>query len=152
MANVDSSGYAIDAWSNSATLNRIRYAVSNAQSGAFLETNGMRNWTMDNILASNQLLYVCRTGTGVTTSGCAAASDALANNAIAVVWSLGANAGAGGAAPHEDKNYKAALTSYTRVLVMAERSNQAGNVFDDQMTWIGPPLVFNRLIAVGLLP
>jgi type II secretory pathway pseudopilin PulG len=146
---VDGSGYALDAWG--LTQNRIRYAVANnwpsAGSSAFIQTNGMRNATMTSILSATTLLYVCRTGTGVTTTGCATSTDALSNNAIAMIWSLGENAPTGGSAPHEDKNL-----NNTRVFVLAPYSTNAGSVFDDQLTWIGPPMLFNRMVAAGMLP
>lgn len=146
---VDGSGYALDAWG--LTQNRIRYAVANATvngvTNPFTKTSGMRNATMASMQASTLLLYICSTGTGVTTTGCAAAADELSDNAVAVIWSLGENAPTGGAAPHEDKNL-----NNTRVFVLAPYSTNAGAVFDDQLTWIGPPMLFNRLIAAGQLP
>lgn len=146
---VDGSGYALDAWG--LTQNRIRYAAANATVNAvtnpFTKTNGMRSATMASIQSATTLLYVCRTGTGVTATGCAAATDELSDNAIAVIWSLGENAPTGGAAPHEDKNL-----NNTRVFVLAPYSTNAGAVFDDQLTWIGPPMLFSKLIAAGQLP
>jgi type II secretory pathway pseudopilin PulG len=156
---VDGSGYALDGWG--LQQNRIRYAVANASipaSGAcpvptnpytnpFTRTNGMRNATMGCILSLTTSLYVCRTGTGVTATGCAASTDELSDNAIAVIWSLGENAPTGGSAPHEDKNL-----NNTRVFVLAPYSTNAGSVFDDQLTWIGPPMLFNRMVAAGMLP
>ena len=146
---VDGSGYALDAWG--LTQNRIRYAVANATvnlvTNPFTKTNGMRSATMASIQSATTLLYVCRTGTGVTATGCAAAADELSDNAIAVIWSLGENAPTGGSAPHEDKNL-----NNTRVFVLAPYSTTGGAVFDDQLTWIGPPMLFSKLIAAGQLP
>ena len=149
---VDSSGYALDAWG--LQQNRIRYAVANGTIGVvaqpFTHINGMRTATMGSIIAvpATTLLNVCRIGNNAT---CATA-DMLSSNTIAVIWSLGANAPTGGTAPHEDKNARAALTSYTRLYVQAERSSVTGSIFDDQLTWIGPPMLFSKLIAAGQLP
>ncbi|HEV8646528.1 MAG TPA: type II secretion system protein [Burkholderiales bacterium] len=146
---VDGSGYALDAWG--LTQNRVRYAIANATinsvTNPFTKTGGMRNATMAGIQSATTLLYVCRTGTGVTTSGCAASTDDLSDNAIAVIWSLGENAPTGGSAPHEDKNL-----DNNRVFVSAPYSQVTGSEFDDQLTWIGPPMLFNRMVSVGLLP
>ena len=146
---VDGSGYALDAWAS--TQNRIRYAVANATvngvTNPFTTTSGMRNATMASIQSATTLLYVCRTGTGVTATGCAASTDELSDNAIAVIWSLGENAPTGGTAPHEDKNL-----DNNRVFVLAPYSTNAGSVFDDQLTWIGPPMLFNRMVSAGMLP
>ena len=144
---VDASGYALDAWG--LQQNRIRYAVSNvtvnAVTNPFTKSSGVRNAGMSNISAAN-LLYVCNSGTGVAASSCGTAT-ALTASAIAVIYSLGANAPSGGAAPHEDKNLDG-----NRVFVYTERSSVAGNVFDDQFTWIGPPTLFNRMLSAGMLP
>jgi type II secretory pathway pseudopilin PulG len=146
---VDGSGYALDAWG--LQQNRIRYAVANATVNGvnfpFTRPNGMRNATMASIQSAITLLYVCATGTGVTTTGCAAPGDQLSNNAIAVIWSLGENAPTGGAAPHEDKNL-----NNTRVFVLAPYATTGAAIFDDQLTWIGPPILFNRMVSAGLLP
>ena len=146
---VDSSGFAVDAWG--LAQNRIRYAVANATvnlvTNPFTRSNGMRNATMANIQSATTLLYICRTGVGVTTTGCAVSTDELSDNAIAVIWSLGENAPTGGSAPHEDKNL-----DNTRVFVLAPYATTGTAIFDDQLTWIGPPLLFNRLIAAGQLP
>ena len=148
---VDGNGYALDAWVSGSTQNRIRYAVANATvsgvTNPFTKTSGMRTATMANILSATTLLYVCRTGTGVSATGCAATTDDLTDNAIAVIWSLGENAPTGGSAPHEDKNL-----DDNRVFVLAPYSTAAGSVFDDQITWIGPPMLFNRLVTAGQLP
>ena len=153
---VDGNGYALDAWG--LPQNRIRYAVANASittntlcpvalSNAYTQTNGMRKATMACIQSLTTLLYVCNTGTGVTATGCASTTNELADNAIAIVWSLGENAPTGGSAPHEDKNL-----NNTRVFVLAPYSTAAGSVFDDQLTWIGPPMLFNRMVSAGMLP
>jgi type II secretory pathway pseudopilin PulG len=146
---VDASGNAVDAWATGLAQNRIRYAISNATvnaiSNPFTRTNGMRNATMASISGAN-LLYVCNDGTGVTISDCGTATT-LTSRAIAIIYSLGKNAGSGGTSTDEAIN-----VNNNRVFVQAPQSNVAGAEFDDQLTWIGPPLVFNRLIAVGLLP
>ena len=148
---VDGSGYALDAWG--LPQNRIRYAVANATVGGvtnpFTKTGGMRSATMASIQSTTTttLLYVCNTGVGVTATGCAATTNELSDNAIAVIWSLGENAPTGGSAPHEDKNL-----NNTRVFVLAPYSTNAGSIFDDQLTWIGPPTLFNRMISAGMLP
>ena len=149
MTPVDASGYALDAWATGSTQNRIRYAVSNATvsgfTNPFTRTNGMRNAKMANI-AGSSLLYVCNGGTGVTGSDCGTATT-LSSSAIAVIWSLGENAASGGISTDESKNL-----DNNKIFVQAMFSTVAGAEFDDQLTWIGPPLVFNRLIAAGQLP
>jgi hypothetical protein len=150
---IDSQGYALDGWG--LTQNRIRYAVSNQNIGASTRTfvsqntssSGMREATMQSISTATNLLYVCNSGTGVTTTDCGTAVS-LISNAPVVIWSLGANAATvGGSTPHESKNL-----DDNRIFVMHDKSNVSGAQFDDVVTWISPSMLFSRLIASGQLP
>lgn len=146
----DANGYALDAWG--LTQNRIRYAVSSRDVGGvtrpFVSQNGIRNAGMANILSSTTLLKVCNSGVGASGTNCGAGVVTLIENAPVVIWSLGPNAATtGGAAPHENRNL-----SSDRVFVMRDKSNVSGAEFDDVVTWISPPVLFNRLIAAGQLP
>jgi prepilin-type N-terminal cleavage/methylation domain-containing protein len=154
-APVDGSGFSRDAWATE--QNRLRYAVADANiingvAEPITNVNGIRNAGMPDIIDSSGLIRICKTGVGVSNSDCAAAADRLADNVMAVIWSLGPNAPTGGTSDQENKNYRAALTGYTRVFVHAERSGSGANTFDDQLTWIGPALVFNRMVSAGTLP
>lgn len=153
---IDSQGYALDAWG--LTQNRIRYAVSGQNVGtatrpfvsANNSVNGMRGAGMSNIMSAT-LLSVCNTATGSSATACAAGAT-LTSNAIAVIWSLGPNAATtGGISAHEAKNVQA-LASSDRVFVKRDLSKVTGAEFDDVVTWISPPMMFNRLIAAGQLP
>ena len=154
-APVDSNGFARDAWGTQ--QHRLRYAVAERDVNSVIEpltnVNGMRNATMNAFITTNELIRICRTGVNVSVGDCEFANQRLANNAMAVIWSLGQNAPTGGSAPHEDKNFRAnVLTNFTRVFVQAEVSGTTGSVFDDQLTWVSPAMVFNRMIAAGTLP
>ena len=148
----DSSGYAVDAWGT--TQNRIRYAVSYTTvttTKPFTKTNGIRSAGMSNVMGAT-LLSVCNTATGASPSACASASTTLTSNAIAVLWSLGPNVGtSGGTSTHEAQNAEA-LASADRVFVKRDKSDVSGSEFDDVVTWISPPMLFNRLLAAGQLP
>ena len=152
---VDASGYAVDAWGGTGTQNRIRYAVSsttvNGITLPFTRTNGMRTALMSSILSTN-LLSVCNTATGATNIACASAATTLTANAIAVVWSLGANATTtGGTSTDEAKNVQT-RASANRVFVMRDKSNVTATEFDDMVVWISTPILFSRLLAAGQLP
>jgi prepilin-type N-terminal cleavage/methylation domain-containing protein len=153
-APVDGDGFSRDAWATE--QNRLRYAVANADVASVAKpmtnVNGIRNAGMPAIIGSDDLIRICTTGVGVSNINCAAAGHKLADNVLAVIWSLGPNAPTGGTSDQENKNYRAALTNYTRVFVQAERSSSGANTFDDQLTWIGPALVFNRMVSAGTLP
>lgn len=156
---VDANGYAVDAWGGTGTQNRIRYAVSattvNSVNRPFTNSGGMRSALMSNILGAT-LLSVCNTATGASSSACASGppSTALTSNAIAVIWSLGANAATpiGGTVSTQEAENVETLANANRVFVMRDKSNVAATEFDDIVAWISTPILFNRLIAAGQLP
>ena len=158
---VDANGYAVDAWG--LTQNRIRYAVSNATIGAgntntFTRTSnattGMRFAGMSSI-AGAALLYVCNSGTGVVAATNCGTAVTLASNAPVVIWSVGPNAATtGGSSVHEAQNPNPIGGTADRIFVSRPRAmaDAAGGEFDDIVTWVGTPTLFNRLIAAGQLP
>lgn len=153
---VDANGYGLDAWEKS-PQNRIRYAISsvtvNAITLPFTKTNGMKSATMSSIVAATNLLYVCNSGTGVTGTNCNTAVT-LASSVPVVVWSVGPNsATTGGTSVDELQNPNpTAGFSADRIFVSRTKSGGTSGEFDDIVTWIGPPALFNRLIASGQLP
>jgi hypothetical protein len=148
---VDASGYAVDAWG--LTQNRIRYAVSNWNSNTFTKAGGMRTAGMSTI-AGAALLYVCNSGTGVVAGTNCGTAVKLTDNAPVVIWSVGPNAATtGGVSVDEAQNPNPVNpVSIDRIFVSKPRSTVAGSEFDDIVTWIGSPTLFNRLIAAGQLP
>jgi len=152
---VDPSGYAVDAWG--LTQNRIRYAVSNTTvngiTNPFTKTNGIKNAGMANI-TNAALLYVCNSGTGVVAGTNCGTALTLISNAPVVIWSVGPNAATGGSSVHEAQNPNPNGGSADRLFVSRTRATAGatGGEFDDIVTWIGPPALFNRLIAAGQLP
>jgi prepilin-type N-terminal cleavage/methylation domain-containing protein len=154
---VDANGYAVDAWGGTGTQNRIRYAVSattvNSVNRPFTNSGGMRSALMSNILGAT-LLSVCNTATGASSTACASAATTLTSNAIAVIWSLGANAATpiGGTVSTQEAENVETLANANRVFVLRDKSNVAGTEFDDLVVWISTPILFSRLIAAGQLP
>ena len=165
---VDNNGYAVDSWPQwsigGVPQNRIRYAVSfqsvNSTSNCtatpvtlpFTKLSGMRNASMSCVVGTS-LLNVCNTAAGSTPTSCAAGAT-LTSNAIVVIWSLGPNAATSGGVSAEEAKNSQAFTSTDRVFVSKIKSGGPGdaNEFDDLVTWISPPLLFNRMIAAGQLP
>jgi len=156
----DANGYALDAWGLS-PQNRIRYAVSYQTVNSVVRpfttlpnpptnTLGMRAAGMSNILSAG-LLNVCNTAAGSTTTSCAAGAT-LTSNAIVVIWSLGANAATSGGVSADEAENAEVFTSADRVFVTRARSSVTASEFDDVVTWISPPVLFNRMIAAGQLP
>jgi len=154
---VDANGYGLDAWERS-PQNRIRYAVSNVTVNAitqpFTRANGMRSAGMSNIANATTLLYVCNSGTGVVAGTNCGTAVTLTSNAPVVIWSVGPNAATtGGTSVDELQNPNpTAGFSADRIFVSRTRSAGTSGEFDDIVSWIGPPPLFNRLIAAGQLP
>lgn len=149
----DSQGYALDGWG--LAQNRIRYAVAtqtvNGISNALTRSGGMSAAGLTN-LASAQFLYVCSSGVGVNAGTNCGTAVALSSNAVAVIYSVGANAATGGTSAHEAENPNPNGGSADRIFVSRDRGDAAGSEFDDLVTWIGTSPLFNRLIAAGQLP
>ncbi len=152
---IDANGYAVDAWGGTGTQNRIRYAVSattvNSVSRPFTNSSGMRSALMPNILGAT-LLSVCSTAAGASNTACASAATTLTSNAIAVIWSLGANAATTGGTSTDEATNAETLANANRVFVMHDPSKVIGTEFDDIVVWISTPILFSRLIAAGQLP
>ena len=156
-APTDANGYAVDAWG--LTQNRIRYAVVgnvtvNGIAQPFTRVNGIRNAGMSSIAAATTLLYVCNSGTGVVAGTNCGTAVALTSNAPVVIWSVGPNAATtGGTSVDELQNPNpTAGASADRIFVSRVKGAVAASAFDDIVTWIGPAMIFNRLIAAGQLP
>jgi prepilin-type N-terminal cleavage/methylation domain-containing protein len=149
MTPVDSSGYLVDGWGSDPD-NRVRYALTASNTNAFSTASGMKT-TGITVLAPD--LQVCSTSTGMTnvetaTAACAA-SAGLASDAVAIIYSLGKNAGSAGSGSEENHNPnpRSTLTA-DRAFVSA----QQGTGYDDQMVWLSKSTLFNRLVAAGRLP
>lgn len=145
----DSFGYAIDGWGGN-TSNRIRYAVTTSNSKAFTTTSGMKTTGISTLAPD---LHVCSSGVGITTSACGTAS-ALTSTAVAVIYSVGKNAGSGGVSTDEAANPNPQGGSSDIVFVSHEpsESGATGGEFDDQVIWISYPVLINRMVSAGTLP
>lgn len=158
LSPLDGEGFARDGWG--LEQNRIRYAVRSATintvSDVFTRTSGIKSAGMPAISTfadANGLLYVCNAGTGVSATGCGGSAFALTGEAVAVVWAVGPNAATGGVSVDEAENPNPnGGGGIDRIFVSRPRGSGTGPEFDDQMVWITPPLLFQRMIAAGQLP
>ena len=155
MAPVDGSGYLVDGWGSDID-NRVRYAVSTANTNALTTVSGMKTTGITALLPD---LEICNSGAQVrippvitapdTTTMYCHPSARLAQDAVAVIYSLGKNAGTGGAGADETHNPNPrSITAADRAFVNA----QQGTNFDDQMIWLSKGTLFNRMVASGRLP
>jgi hypothetical protein len=152
---VDNNGFALDGWGT--PDNRIRYAVSNDKVGtvdrAFMTTDGIRIATLAAVAGAPPLLNVCDSGTGINAADCGVTSRTLTSNAVAVIWSVGANASTGGVGNDEKQNPNPKNeTSTNRTFVSHTATDITNNAFDDIVTWVSINTLVNRLVGAGQLP
>lgn len=155
LSPVDAHGYVLDGWA-SGSVSRIRYAVTTANNSyAFTQSMGMKTKTIGSLQPD---LKICNAGSAVQQAGNATATCAqntfLAADAVAIIYSLGQNAGLGGTSSdemHNPNTTPAKAPGYVApdpVFVNAMASPD----FDDQMTWLSKNTLYNRMVTVGRLP
>lgn len=146
IAPIDDAGYALDGWNN-----RVRYAVTTAQDNAFTTTAGLQGGGLATLANAADLL-VCSAGPAAGSGGaatCPPGATVLSNSAVAVIAAVGATPDADGADQRENQD-----SPGNRVFVSHDPTpaEAPGGAFDDQLLWIAPPVLFNRLLAAGRLP
>lgn len=155
LSGVDTSGYLVDAWR--LNQNRIRYAVTSANDSAFTTPNGMHTLAQASGLAALASdLRVCASSTGISATQCATpeTTNVLSNNAVAIIYSLGGNAPAGGTGADESANPNANSANNDPVFVSHYPVGPGGpgGEFDDLLIWLSPNILFSRMVAAGMLP
>lgn len=133
LPGTDSSGYLTDGWGN-----RIRYAVTSANTNAVTTTNGLKS--LPNLASFTPNLYVCTTSTGITATTCGTAT-AYTTGAVTVLFSTGKT-------PQGVNSDEAANQNTNPVFV----SHTQTNTFDDLLTWLSASTLFNRMVQAGALP
>lgn len=145
----DSSGYLLDGW-GSESSNRVRYAVTTSNTDAFTTTNGMKTVT---IATLGPDLRVCNSGSNVQNAGTATAAcsagNSLSDSVVAIVYSVGKNAATAGTGTDENHNPNPQSTiTADRAFVNATTAQ----AFDDQIIWLSPNTLYNRMVAALRLP
>lgn len=129
-----------DAFSELVPQHALMYAVN----GAFVDGVSM-----------NRVITLSSTGSGAgilkifasAPGSCGAAAGDVADNVPAIVWST-ARTDYAPASALEQEN-KDGDRCFTRV---DYRTLAAGSSFDDQLLWLSPNVLFNRLVSAGVLP
>ena len=164
LTQLDRNGFPVDAWGSN-PYNRIRYAVHseplNNVQFALTKNEGMRTAGMTWI-ATEELLHVCASGTGVSLSatppagwhcsaGTSPETNTLTTSAPVVVWSTGANSATGGTSSDEIQNPNP-VNGTSRDRIFVSRTRSANPEFDDLVTWLSASRLINRMIVAGQLP
>ena len=140
----DAQGFAIDAWNN-----RIRYAVTNANTNAFTTSGQMNTVGITNLLPN---LRVCNSSTGIAATTCSTVPPAEVNysinNAVAVIYSTGitGSLASGGADENANLDNNAVFVSHD-----PSATGAANGEFDHLVTWISPFVLYNAMIEAGQL-
>ncbi len=137
----DAQGYLLDGWNN-----RVRYAVTTANTSAFTTTGQMK---ASGMAALGPDLRMCSTSTGIIAGPSCAANATLTSTAVAVIYSLGPNGPTGGTGTDEAENLNADRLFISHDPTPAGATN---GEFDDLAVWLSPSLMYNRLITAGVLP
>jgi prepilin-type N-terminal cleavage/methylation domain-containing protein len=151
---VDSSGFAVDAWGN-----RIRYVVAN------LITNCSGSSTTPHFVNSTNLkangiscqpndLLICKSANlppAITTTTCGGGANQVMSQSlvVAIIFSTGKNGATGGTGLDEAANLNG-----DRVFVYhtPTPSTAANGEFDDQFTWVSVGELYGKLVSAGVLP
>jgi len=149
----DASGFVLDGWGN-----RIRYAVAyptiNGISTPFTRQDGLKSATMmqvEGVASGSGLLFVCSVGPtppGVVATGCLSAATNITRKTPAVLLSTGRNGAVGGTGADEAANINGDGVFITH----PPTAGGPGGEFDDVVTWISLPVLFNRMMTAGRLP
>ena len=152
---VDERGFLIDGWGRP-----IRYAVakSNQANPAFTQNRGIADTYRTHGDFPVAELKICASAIGASTSDCAGAALQLADGPIAVLYSLGPNAGQNGDDERQNPNTTEpghpGFLQPDPVFVSHEPTPATASAgeFDDLMIWLSPNILYYRLLAAGRLP
>jgi prepilin-type N-terminal cleavage/methylation domain-containing protein len=161
----DGFGYAIDYWGNYPS-NRVRYAVSTNSLRTDLTASPPITPTALALTRSEGMksavikpdLSVCSSGAQVFNPGAIAVGPnnyakcavgaSLVDDAVAVIYSVGKNAGSGGTGTDEthNPNPQATVTADSAFVSMTPTPD-----FDDMLIWISPSILVGRMVSAGKL-
>jgi len=136
----DTQGFALDAWGN-----RIRYGVTQINSGGVATPDFTTSSDMATVGISTLApdIRICASS---TVASCSATIN-LTNNAVAVVYSLGATGAQASGGGDENANLNADTVFVSHEL----RINDPNGEFDHMLVWVSPYTLYNAMIEAGQL-
>ena len=144
------NGFAIDGWNN-----LIMYAVAQHHAGGAATPDYTTAGDMNTvgITALQPELRVCLTSSGVTAAACSGGTESnyAINNAVAVIYSLGATGSLGSGGNDEDENPSVPASDSVFVSHDLTAAGAANGEFDHMFTWISPYVLYNAMIEAGQL-
>lgn len=142
---VDANGFAVDAWNNPIRYGVTQTSVGGAATPDFTTANDMANVGITSLAPD---IRVCATS---TVASCSAAMN-LINNAVAVIYSLGATGAQAVGGVDETENLNAVANVDTVFVSHEPRATGSANgEFDHIVTWISPYVLYNAMIEAGQL-
>jgi len=124
-----------DAWGNP---HQIHYTVNRA----FTSNNPLTFFTLTTAGTGNGIIEVHSNAATCNTN-----NKQVANNVPALIWSSAQNDYASQGSVDEQENLNG-----DRCYVFREYNIAKNQEFDDQMVWLSPGILFNRMIEAGQLP
>lgn len=124
----------------------------------FVVSNELRNVGINNAAPD---LRVCR-NLGAACNSATAAADIIADEVVAVIFSMGTKGRANSATENENAGEGGTLASTCglsaypigndRFYYAAKRREIAGQEFDDNLIWISPHILYGKLLQAGQIP
>lgn len=161
---VDSSGYAIDAYNN-----RIRYVLAQTISGTGCTNtpafSSSTNLKANGLQCAPSDLRICKKKyesgsqvSGFSSTACGTLQGSISNDlvnastVVAIIFSQGKN----GATSDSSRFDELANTDNNATFVYhtpsSSTATDGGGEFDDQMVWISAGLLYGRMVSAGVLP
>jgi len=152
MQQVDSSGYAIDAFNG-----RIRYVLAQTLTGtgctntpAFSSSTNLKS---NGLQCKPNDLLVCNSSqaAGFSATSCGTNNSVVnAQTIVAIVFSMGKNSATTVATRYDEVANTDGNATF--VYHTPASSGATGGEFDDQMVWISAGQLYGKLVSAGVLP
>lgn len=158
--DLSSNGALLDPWGEP-----YRYAISEVDASGdniidLVSPGEIRDEGLSNVIPD---LVICRTSTNPNATGtaCPVSGDTVIDNAVAIVYSSGKDAGSASFATNVQNENRDDFHNGTNDLVFTSSARNdnldSSNIatspyYDDKLRWISPALLYTRMIEAKQLP